>query len=55
MPWTAKKLEQQWSMTSTTGQISISSLETPDTIASSKYLANDAPAIREKDRQKIIE
>jgi hypothetical protein len=55
MPWAAKKLEQQWSMTSTTGQISVSSLERPDTVSSSKYLANEAPSIREKDRQNIIE
>jgi hypothetical protein len=55
MPWAAKKLEQQWSMTSTTGQISVSSLEKPDTVSSSQYLANQAPAIRERDRQNLIE
>jgi hypothetical protein len=55
MPWTAKKLQQQWSMTSTTGQISVSSLEKQDTPSASKYLANEAPAIRERDKQNIIE
>ena len=55
MPWTPGHLQQQWSITSSTGQISVSSLQTTDTLAMSKYLTNSSPGIREADKQNVIE
>lgn len=54
MPWTPKHLDQQWKLTSMTGQISVSSLESPDMISMSKYLSEAAPGIRETDKQNMV-